>query len=389
MRTAYLDYAASNPVDPRVREAVLFALDASGNPSSVHAQGRVVREAVDAARESVADLLGVGPGSIVFTSGATEANNLALMGFFRRLKETLPPKKGMRLLVSAIEHPSVKEAVKRVQVEYGVAVATVPVDQDGVVHVDRLREMMSDDVVMVCVMWANNIIGSLQPIDDIAAIVRDERARRGAGGLPLVLMSDAVQALRTEDVRPAEAGVDLLSLSGHKIYGPKGIGALYVREGVELAPLIVGGGQESGWRGGTENVPGIIGLGRAAAILAADRDKDRGHAARLQTELVAGLRPLRQITIFGEPSRSVPGILYFAAAGESGDILALKLDAAGVSVSSGSACEAGTRRTASILQEICPGPAARQGGVRVSVGRFTMESDIECFLEILQEKLKS
>jgi len=383
MKAAYLDYAASNPIDPRVREAVLFALDAFGNPSSVHAQGRAVREAIDAARESVAGLLGVGPGSIVFTSGATEANNLAIAGFFRRLKETLPAEKGMRLLVSAIEHPSVREAVKRVQVECGIAVGIVPVDQDGVVRVDRLREMMSDDVVMVCVMWANNIIGSLQPIGDIAAVVRDERARRGAGGLPIVLMSDAVQALRTEDVRPAEAGVDLLSLSGHKIYGPKGVGALYVREGMELAPLVVGGGQESGLRGGTENVPGIIGLGRAAAILSVDRGKDRGHAARLQAALIAGLRTLGRITIFGDPSRSVPGILYFAAAGEQGDVLALKLDAAGVAVSSGSACEAGTRKAASVLQEICSGPSAKNGGVRVSMGRSSSDEDIARLLEVL------
>lgn len=358
-------------------------MDAVGNPSSVHAQGRVLREAIDAARDSVAGLLSVKPRTVFFMSGATEANNLALGGYFRRLRETLPPERPLKLLISSVEHSSVNEAAKRVGADFGVTVGRLPVDQDGVVVTERLKEMLDDDVAMVCVMWVNNVIGSLQPIGEIGDIVREERERRGSGGLPLVLMSDAVQAMRTEQVSPADVGVDILSISGHKIYGPKGAGALYVREGVELTPLVAGGGHESGLRGGTENVPGIVGLGRAADILTKERADDRARVSRLHSRLVAGLRESGKVTVFGDPGRSVPGICYFAVAGESGEVLILKLDSSGLAVSSGSACDSGTRKTATILREICSGPAARQGGVRVSFGRFSTERDIDELLAVL------
>lgn len=388
MPAAYLDYAASNPVDPRVREAVLFALDAVGNPSSAHGRGRALREAVDAARGSVAGLLAVGESEIVFTSGATEANNLAIHGYFRRLRQVMSAERPLRMLISSIEHPSVRETAKRIGAELNVAVDRLPVDRDGVVSADGLKGMLDGDTAMVCVMWANNVVGALQPMGDIADAVREERERRGRGGLPLSLMSDAVQALRTEDVFPAETGVDLLTLSGHKIYGPKGSGALYVRRGVELAPLISGGGQESGLRGGTENVSGIVGLGRAADILAKERGRDRGCAAGLHARLLDGLRGRRGVTVFGDPARSVPGICYFAVAGESGDILALKLDRSGFAVSSGSACDSGTRKTATVLKELHFGEAAKHGGVRVSVGRFSTERDIDEFLGALDEIMR-
>ncbi|MEA3249220.1 MAG: cysteine desulfurase family protein [Patescibacteria group bacterium] len=383
MRSAYLDYAASSPVDPRVREAVLFVMDSLGNPSSVHAQGRAMREAVDTARESVANLLAVEPRRVFFTSGATEANNLALIGYFKRLRETVSAEKPLKLLVSVIEHSSIREVTKRLQADLGVTVEKIPVDADGVVRTDRLREMLSDDVAMVCVMWANNIIGSLQPMEESATIIREEREKRGVNGLSLVLMSDAVQALRTEQVRPSDTGVDLLSLSGHKMYGPKGVGALYVREGVELAPLLMGGGQEAGLRGGTENVPGIVALGRAADILRKEREKDRAHVGKLHARLVAGLRESDGVTVFGDSARSVPGIIYFMSSEETGDVLTLKLDSAGIAVSSGSACDSGTSKTSFVLQEIYSGPAAKQGGVRVSFGRFSTDEDIRCLIEAL------
>ncbi len=385
MESAYLDYAASNPVDPRVREAVLFALDAVGNPSSVHARGRILREAVDAARDSVARLLDVKPSSLVFTSGATEANNLALKGYFARLRETVPADRRLGLVISSIEHPSVVEAAKRAAVDYGLDLRRLPVDGNGVVRPDDLRDAIDDDTAMVSVMWANNVIGSLQPLREIAAVLAQVRAGRGGRGLPLVLMSDAVQALRTEDVRPADVGVDLMSLSGHKAYGPKGIGALYIGPGVGLSPVVSGGGQESGLRGGTENVPGIIGLGRAADILLKERSRDREHVAGLHARLLAGLRQNSRVTVHGDPATSIPGICFLSHAAESGDVLTLKLDASGLAVSSGSACEAGARKSSAALERILPGAAAKRGGLRVSFGRFSMDKEIDRFLAALRD----
>lgn len=388
MEAAYLDYAASNPVDPRVREAVIFALDAVGNPSSPHARGRVLREAVDSARESVAGLLSVEPRLITFCSGATEANNLALRGYFARLRETVPPDRPLKLIVSEVEHSSVREAAQRVSADFGVRVERLPVDDGGVVRIDELERMVDGDTAMVCVMWANNVIGSLQPIRDIAGVVRRERDRREDGGLPLSFMSDAVQAMRTEEVRPAEEGVDILTLSGHKIYGPKGIGVLYAGAGVDLAPQVVGGGQERGLRGGTENVPGIVGIGRASDILTKERQADRGRVARLHARLADGLRALRGVTVIGDAGRTVPGICYFSVAGESGDVLTLKLDAAGIAASSGSACDSGTRKSTVVLQAVRSGQAMKRGGVRVSFGRFSAERDIDNFLSVSESIIR-
>jgi cysteine desulfurase len=194
-------------------------------------------------------------------------------------------------------------------------------------------------------------------------------------------MSDAVQALRTEEVRPSDVGVDMLTLSGHKIYGPKGIGAIFIDKSVEIVPLVFGGGQESGMRGGTENVPGIIGLGRAADILRAEQEKDREKVSRLQARFFEGISG---VDVFGNIGKLMPGICYVSVFGEKGDITALKMDSAGIAVSSGSACDAGTRKSSSVLREAGVGNAFRDGGIRVSFGRFSEERDIDAVVAELQ-----
>lgn len=381
MEMAYLDYAASNPMDRRVADAVAAELNRTGNPSSIHAFGRRAREATDEARARVARLLGVGQSEIVFTSGATEANSLAVFGLLRHLRESCGPDAGLHVLASEIEHSSVLRAVESVAETFGVRLETLPAGRDGIVDPESVRRAIRPDTVLVSVMWANNVTGAVQPITELAGLVADERRRRGADGLPIFMMSDAVQAVRTEEVRPAEAGVDLLTLSGHKMYGPKGVGALYVRKGVGLSPLTVGGGQESGLRGGTENVPGIVGLGLAAEYLLAEREADRTHAEGLMARLLDGLDSVPGIAVTGEPERIVPGIAYLTCR-EAGDVLVLKLDAVGVAVSSGSACDAGKRRSA--------GATKRLGGngLRVSFGRGTDAADIDAFLEALASAVR-
>lgn len=379
----YLDYAASNPLDPRVHKALVEVLAWTGNPSSVHAYGRKLRIALDDARSAVAELIDVPASDLFFTSSATEGNNTVLLGYFRRLRELYGPDRELRLLVSVIEHSSIRVNLGRLETELGVIVDKLPVDADGVVDIKRVSDLLRDSTALVCVMWANNIIGSLQPIAEIGRLISAMRQERGLNGLPLVFMSDAVQALRTESVKPRESGVDILTLSGHKIYGPRGVGAVYVRNDLELAPLIIGGEQEAGWRAGTENVAGIIGLGQAAKNLLTERFADREKVIDLTQQLRAGLREQPELIIIGDVARSVPGILYIASTKLSGEILTLKLDTAGIAVSSGSACDAGTRKTSSILQEICSSQMARQGGLRLSLGKFNTRKEVQVVLQIL------
>ncbi len=383
----YLDYAASNPVDSRVRETMAESLNMTGNPSSIHMAGRMVRKAIDEARTNVANLLDAEPHCVVFTSGATEANNTALFGYFKRLRELFGAERELHLLVSAVEHPSVRAALGRLESEFNIEIDRLSVDADGVVRTEFLPEIVKESTVMVCVMWANNVMGAIQPVEDIAKFIKEQRKNRGEDSLPFVLMSDAVQALRTEEIHPMEAGIDILTLSGHKLYGPKGVGALYVRQGIEIAPLIMGGEHESGLRAGTENVQGIIGLGKAAEILQQERLADREKLVRLSRRLREGIRATKNLTPVGDANKTLPGILYASSAKEEGDILTIKLDAAGIAASSGSACDAGTRKTASILQEIRTGQSARRGGIRLSFGRFTAEADIEQVLSVLKQIL--
>ncbi|MBU1028691.1 cysteine desulfurase [Patescibacteria group bacterium] len=370
-------------MDPRVHEALVEVLAWTGNPSSVHAFGRKLRIALDDARSAVAKLIDVPANDVFFTSGATEGNNTVLLGYFRRLRELYGSDRELRLLVSAIEHSSVRVNLGRLEAELGVIIDKLPVDGDGVVDIKRVGNLLRDSTAMVCVMWANNIIGSLQPIAEIGRLISAIRQERGSNGLPLVFMSDAVQALRTESVKPREFGVDILTLSGHKIYGPRGVGAVYIRSDLELAPLIIGGEQEAGWRAGTENVAGIVGLGQAATNLLAERSVDRAKVVDLTQRLRTGLREQSELVVIGDTARSVPGILYVASTKLSGEILTLKLDAAGIAVSSGSACDAGTRKSASVLQEICSSQIARHGGLRLSLGRFNTQKEVQSVLQIL------
>jgi cysteine desulfurase len=377
---AYLDYAASNPIDPDVCEAIGQALELTGNPSSVHRAGREVRELIDRSRLQVAKLIGVRPSEIVFTSGATEANHTALFGYFRRLREIYGPEQELRLLTTYIEHSSVRGLFARLAAEYGIAVDRLSVSDSGVARVSDVRGLIRDTTVLVCAMWVNNVIGSVQPVDEIGRVIAEAKRERADGGLPLAFMSDAVQAMRTEEVRPLEAGIDILTLSGHKMYGPKGVGALWVRSGIELAPLISGGGQESGFRGGTENVSGIAGLGRAAEIMIKRRRDDRNRIVELTERLRSGIAGIRGFSLIGEESCVAPGFVYAVSGREDGDRLTLKLDCAGIAVSSGSACDSGTRKTSAVLAELSVSQRLQRGGIRISLGRFTAQSEIEKIL---------
>lgn len=380
----YFDYAASTPLDPRVKNAMDEVSAHPGNPSSTHAAGRFLRGKIDAARAAVSRLLGVEESEIVFTSGATEANAAAVLGLVRASRR-VHPGRVLRVVASAIEHSSVSGALARLADE-GIVTDVVPADEVGRVSAAAVSKAITPDTVLVCVMWANNVLGTLQPVAEIGRAVAEARDRRVPGDPPLLFLCDAVQAMSTQPVLPRDHGIDALVLSGHKMYGPKGVGALYVRRGTPFEPLIPGGGQESGRRSGTENVAGIVGLGRAAELLESERAADADRAVKLRATLVQALSRIPGVTVFGEPANSLPGTIFLAGR-EDGDIIALKCDAAGAAVSAGSACDAGTRKRSAALLALKKA-AFQKGGIRISFGRFTTPEEAAAWTDVMAAVMK-
>ena len=379
-KPVYLDNAASAPLDPRLLPLLNEALARPGNPSALHAAGRLLRAEIDDARGSVAALIGAAPEDIVFTSGASESNNTAVRGLFAAAAAAAPGRT-CRVLISPLEHPSAAEAARLLAAERGAAVDVLPVDRQGLVSAADVARLITDDTVLVCVMWVNNVLGSVQPIAEIGRIVAAARRSRPAGSPPLHFFCDAVQAAAWLPIDVRAAGVDALSLSAHKLGGPKGVGALYLRRGAPCEPLLVGGGQEEGRRSGTENHAGIVALGAAAALAAKEGPAEAERLRGLRRRLVDGLAALKGFTVIGPAGeQAAPHIVYFRSDRFDGETLVLKLDAAGIAVSSGSACDAGSRKTSSVLKAVLGDGQAARGGVRVSFGRTTTEADIERLL---------
>jgi cysteine desulfurase len=371
----YLDNAATTPMDPRVREAMLPFMGASfGNPSSLHAIGRRARAAVESGREAVAALLGVQPPELVFTASGTEANNLALLGAM--LPEGAPQG---HLITSQIEHPSVLETCRSLE-RRGVPVTYLPVGSDGIVAPAALAAALRPDTRLVSVMAANNVVGTLQPIAELCRLTHE----RGA-----LFHTDAVQAVGKVPLDAGALGLDLLTLSVHKLYGPQGIGALVVRSGVRLAPLVHGGGQEQGLRAATENVAGIVGAGCAAALARQERGADAARLVRLRDRILEALSErVSNLYLVGDRYKRLPGHLCLGLEGQEGEAirLLLELDERGIAVSSGSACSAHHRGEPShVLLAMGANPVAARGSVRVTLGRFTTDEDVERLLAVFPE----
>jgi cysteine desulfurase len=360
---AYLDWNASAPLRPEARAAVLEALAETGNPSSVHAEGRAARHIVERARGQVAALAGADPADVVFTSGATEANMLALSpGWSARPGQTPVD----RLLVCAVEHDSVRAGGR-----FGRAgTRHIPVDGQGVIDLDALRILLAGAPALVSVMLANNETGVIQPVCEVARRVHE------AGG---ILHVDAVQAPGRIAFNFKDLGADLMTLSAHKIGGPKGAGALIRRPGLHLAdPLIAGGGQERGLRGGTENVAGIAGFGAAAAAISGGLAGEVAHAARLRERLESGLRAATPgIIVFGEKADRLPNTTSFTHPGLRAETAVIAFDLAGVAVSSGAACSSGKVQPSHVLAAMGVEPALARGAIRISTGYATTDADID------------
>jgi cysteine desulfurase len=370
MRKVYLDNAASTPLLPEVREVMMPYLgEVFGNPSSLHDWGDGAREAVEIARAQVADLIGASPEDIIFTSGGTESNNFAVKGLALAQQG-----KGKHVVVSAIEHFSVLHSARTLE-KWGFEVTEVPVDKYGVIDPEEVRRNLRKDTVLVSIMHANGEVGTIQRIKEIAKITRE---------LKIFLHTDAVATAGTIPVNVTELGVDALSLAGSQFYGPKGTGALWLRKGVRIFPLLDGGIQEGGKRGGTENVPGIVGLGKAAELAGADiaaRIKQMTPLRdRLLTELPA---KIEHVVVTGHPQDRLPGHASFCVEFIEGEAMLMLLNSKGIAVSSGSACTSRALKASHVLIALGLSHEIAQGSVLFTLGLDSVPEDIDYVLEMM------
>ncbi len=365
MQPIYLDHNATTPVDEAVLEAMLpLYRVAFGNPSSAHSQGRAARVHLDEAREQVAALIGAHPAEILFTSGGTESDNLAITGTARALKD-----KGTHIITSRVEHPAVLNTCEELQKE-GFTLGYVPVDSYGRVECAALAEMITADTILITLQHGNSEVGTLQPIEEIGKLARD----RG-----VLFHTDAVQTAGKIELDVESLPVDLLSLSAHKMYGPKGVGALYIRRGVPpLVPLIYGGGQEKKRRGGTENVPGIVGLGKAAQIARARLESDQSYLAGLRNGLRQQIESRNSgVRFYGHPELCLPNTLYLGFDGVEGQTLMIRLDLEGFSVSTGTACSSGSVLPSEVLGAMGVPENHMLQTIRISLGRGNRPEEVE------------
>lgn len=367
----YLDHAATTPVDPRVLAAMLpYYSEKAGNASSMHGFGQEARTAVERARVEVASLIGARPAEIVFTSGATEADNLAVLGVAFAAES-----RGRHIVTSAIEHHAVLEACRVLEAR-GWAVTYVPVDGTGIIDPDEVRRALRPDTVLISIMAANNEIGTLQPIAEIGRLAREHR---------IPFHTDATQMVGALPLHVDGLSVDLLSMSAHKRYGPKGVGALYVRTGTPLAAVQVGGSQERGRRGGTENVPGIVGLGAALTIAGEAMEHERPRLAGLRDRIVSAALTLPGASLNGHPEKRLPNNVNLSFEGTDSQSLVIGLDLRGVAASSGSACTSGALEPSHVLAALGLPPARASAAVRLTVGRGTSEADAAFAIDALRD----
>jgi cysteine desulfurase len=374
-RSIYLDHAASTPVDPQVVEAMLpYFTEIYGNASGLHKQARASARAIEDARARVAELLGCSAKEIIFTACGTESDNLAIRGVAWAKKLA---GQGHHLITTPIEHHAVSHTIDQLCEKFGFEQTVVPVDSYGVANPADIAAAIRPETVLISVMYANNEVGSLQPIAEIGTLARE----RG-----ITFHTDAVQAAAYESLKVNELNVDLLAISGHKIYAPKGVGIMYVRQHTPLLPVLTGGGHEHQRRPGTENVPYIVGIAKALELVEAKRGSENPRQARLRDRLIAAVLeriPAAQLT--GHPSRRLPNNASFVFDGCEADAILMHLDLAGIQAASGSACTTGMPEPSHVLTAMGIPHNLALGALRLSLGRQTGEADIDRVLDILPD----
>ena len=368
----YFDHAATTPLDPAVFAAMEpFFTREFGNPSSGHSFGRTVKKALEEAREKAAAAIGAQPDEIVFTSGGTEAINMAIRGVARANRD-----RGNHIVTSAVEHHAVLDTCRDLAVE-GFEVTVVPVDEYGMVHVEEVAAAVTDRTILISIMHANNEVGTVQPVAQIGALARS----RG-----IYFHSDTVQSVGKIPFRVEDLQVDMVSISGHKIYGPKGIGLLYLRRGVRWQPVAAGGGQERGRRPGTENVAGIVGLGEAMARLSVHLEREAPRLAGLRRRLIEGVTSrIPDVRVNGHPTEHLPNIVNFSFAGLEAEALLISLDIKGIAASAGSACASGALEPSHVLLAMGIPRELARGSLRISLGKENTEAEVDYFLGLLPD----
>lgn len=381
-RRIYLDNSATTQVDPRVLEAMMpYLTEKFGNPSSIHYFGQEAKTAVDKARHQVAGLINARPNEIVFTSGGTEANNLAIRG----LLESQPAISDRHIVTSVIEHSAVRNVCEDLE-KRGFSVTYLPVYENGIVKLEDVEAAITENTVLVSIMTANNEIGTLQPVADIGKLIKELRSK----GRKIWFHTDAVQAAGKVPVDVEEICCDLLSMSAHKIYAPKGVGALYVRRGVRLHPQTIGGHQERERRGGTESVPSIVGLGEACSIASDELETTAESSRLLRDRLESAVGENIQGVVFnGDRERRLPNIANISFTSIEGEGLLINLDMQGIAVSTGSACSSGTLEPSPVIRAIGRGDDLARGAIRFSFGRFNTSDDVDDLLRLLSSCVKN
>jgi len=366
----YLDNAASTPVHQKViDEMIPYFKEQYGNPSSIHKFGRTANTAIQTARKRIADLIGADSKEILLTSGGTESNNTAIHGIALQ-------NKGRHIITSSIEHDAILEPCRHLEKE-GYQITYLPVDKDGLVDVDYLKSQISKDTCLITIMFANNEVGTIQPIKEIAEIAHRNK---------IVFHTDAVQAVGKVPINVNDLGIDLLSISSHKINGPKGVGALYIRKGVNISPLILGGGQENGLRSGTENVTSIAGFGMACKLAKENMDQNIKHFKNLTSWLVTRiLSEIPMTTLNGHHQKRIPNNTHFTFLGVNGEDLIIKLDENKIAASTGSACSVRTQKASHVLGAMGFSHEQITGSLRLTVGITNTEEEIDQTVEVLKK----
>ncbi len=364
-RTVYLDHSATTPVDPRVVKAMLpYFTENFGNASSLHRFGQAALGGLDSARRTVAEILNASPKEIVFTGCGSESDNLAVRGVAFALRP-----RGNHIITTPIEHHAILNTAAQLEKEFGFEVTCVPVDRHGVVNPEDIARAITPRTVLISVMYANNEVGTIEPIAEIAEIARAHK---------IVFHTDAVQAGGYLPLDVNKLGVDLMSLGAHKFHGPKGIGALYVRTGTPLLAMQTGGGQERGRRAGTENIPYIVGMATALEIAQESRDETNARLASLREKLVEGiLERVPESALTGHPQHRLPGHASFVIPGAIGDEMILGLDLAGVAASTGSACTAGSAEPSHVLAAMGYPANVARGALRLTLGRENTNEEVD------------
>ena len=369
-RQVYMDHSATTAVDPAVREAMLpYFSERFGNPSSLYSIGRQARRAVEEARQKVADLIGAKKEEIIFTGSGTESDNLAIKGIAYKNR-----KKGDHIITSSIEHHAVLHTCKYLEAQ-GFKVTYLPVSKEGLVNPADVEKAITPQTILITIMHANNEIGTIQPIEEIGKIAREKN---------IPLHTDAVQTAGKIPVNVEALGVSLLSMSAHKMYGPKGVGALYIRKGTFIEPQLHGGGHERNLRSSTENVPGIIGFGKACE-LAKERMPDEMKIAALRDSLIRGILEIKDSYLNGHPTKRLPNNANFRFSYIEGESMILNLDMKGVSASTGSACSSTSLEPSHVLLAIGLKPEEAHGSLRLTLGRENTKEDVDYVVSVLPE----